>query len=69
MSFTQTIEVSKVEAIPAPFRNTKGTATLKILNSDQSLGRGKSGEALFFGLGAGGPRARRRFVPRGSRAN
>lgn len=38
MSFTQTIEISKTEAIPAPFPNTKGTATLKILNSDQSLG-------------------------------
>ena len=24
--------------MPAPFPNTKGTATLKILNSDQSLG-------------------------------
>jgi anti-sigma factor ChrR (cupin superfamily) len=38
MSFTQTLESSKVEAIPAPFPNTKGTVTLKILNSDQSLG-------------------------------
>src|SRR5437764_9658322 len=25
-------------AIPAPFPNTKGTVTIKILNSDQSLG-------------------------------
>jgi hypothetical protein len=25
-------------AVPAPFPNTKGTATLKVLNSDQSLG-------------------------------
>ena len=38
MSFTQTVESSKVEAIPAPFPKTKGNATLKILNSDQSLG-------------------------------
>src|SRR5215470_777300 len=38
MSFTQTLESSKVEAIAAPFPNTKGTVTLKILNSDQSLG-------------------------------
>jgi anti-sigma factor ChrR (cupin superfamily) len=38
MSFTQTVQTSKTEAIPAPFPNTKGTATLKILNSDQSLG-------------------------------
>ena len=38
MGFTQTLESSKVEAIPAPFPNTKGTVTLKILNSDQSLG-------------------------------
>jgi len=38
MSFTQTVETSKTEAIPAPFPNTKGTATLKVLNSDQSLG-------------------------------
>ena len=38
MSVTQTVEVSKIEAIPAPFPNTKGNATLKVLNSDQSLG-------------------------------
>ena len=38
MSVTQTVEVSKVEAIPAPFPETKGNATLKVLNSDQSLG-------------------------------
>jgi anti-sigma factor ChrR (cupin superfamily) len=38
MSFNQTLETSKIQAIPAPFPNTKGTATLKILNSDQSLG-------------------------------
>lgn len=38
MSFTQTLESSQVEAIPAPFPNTKGTVTLKILNADQSLG-------------------------------
>src|SRR5215831_11445135 len=38
MSFTQTVETSKTEAIPAPFPNTKGTATPKVLNSDQSLG-------------------------------
>lgn len=38
MSFTRTVQISKTEAIPAPFPNTKGTATLKILNSDESLG-------------------------------
>lgn len=38
MSVTQTIETSKTESIPAPFPNTKGTVTLKVLNSDQSLG-------------------------------
>lgn len=38
MSFTQTVEISKTQTIPAPFPNTKGTATLKVLNSDQSLG-------------------------------
>ena len=38
MSFTQTLESSQVEAIPAPFPNTKGVVTLKILNADQSLG-------------------------------
>jgi mannose-6-phosphate isomerase-like protein (cupin superfamily) len=38
MSLTQTLETSKTQAIPAPFPNTKGTVTLKVLNSDQSLG-------------------------------
>jgi anti-sigma factor ChrR (cupin superfamily) len=38
MSFTQTVETAKLQAIPAPFPNTKGTVTIKVLNSDQSLG-------------------------------
>jgi quercetin dioxygenase-like cupin family protein len=38
MSLTQTLDTSKTQAIPAPFPNTKGTVTLKVLNSDQSLG-------------------------------
>jgi anti-sigma factor ChrR (cupin superfamily) len=38
MSFTQTVETSKTEAVPAPFPNTRGTATIQVLNSDQSLG-------------------------------
>jgi anti-sigma factor ChrR (cupin superfamily) len=38
MSFTRTVETSAIEAIAAPFPNTKGTVTLKVLNSDQSLG-------------------------------
>lgn len=38
MTFTNTVETSKVEAVPAPFPNTKGTATIQVLNSDQSLG-------------------------------
>ncbi len=38
MSLTQTVDTSKAQAVPAPFPNTKGTATLKVLNSDQSLG-------------------------------
>jgi anti-sigma factor ChrR (cupin superfamily) len=38
MSFTRTVEASTIEAIAAPFPNTKGTVTLKVLNSDQSLG-------------------------------
>jgi anti-sigma factor ChrR (cupin superfamily) len=38
MSLNQALEASKIEAIPAPFPNTKGTVTLKILNGDQSLG-------------------------------
>jgi hypothetical protein len=38
MSFTQTVETSKTEAIPAPFPKTKGNVTLKVLNSEQSLG-------------------------------
>ena len=38
MSFSQTVQTSKTPATPAPFPNTKGTATLKVLNGDQSLG-------------------------------
>jgi anti-sigma factor ChrR (cupin superfamily) len=38
MSVTQTVEAAKIEAIPAPFPGTKGIATLKILNSEESLG-------------------------------
>ena len=38
MSFTQTVDTSKAPEMPAPFPNTKGTATIKVLNSDQSLG-------------------------------
>jgi anti-sigma factor ChrR (cupin superfamily) len=38
MSVTQTVEASKIEAIPAPFPQTKGVATLKVLNSEPSLG-------------------------------
>ncbi len=38
MSVTQTVEASKIEAIPAPFPKTKGIATLKVLNSEPSLG-------------------------------
>jgi anti-sigma factor ChrR (cupin superfamily) len=38
MSLTQTVETSKTQAIPAPFPNTKGTVTVKVLNSDESLG-------------------------------
>jgi anti-sigma factor ChrR (cupin superfamily) len=38
MSYTQTVEASKVEAIPAPFPKTIGNVTLKVLNSEQSLG-------------------------------
>jgi anti-sigma factor ChrR (cupin superfamily) len=38
MSFTRTVETSKIEAIASPFPNTKGTATIKVINSDQSLG-------------------------------
>lgn len=38
MSPIQTIETSKTEAIPAPFPNTIGTVTLKVLNSDESFG-------------------------------
>ena len=38
MSVTQTVEASKIEAIPAPFPRTKGDVTLKVLNSEQSLG-------------------------------
>ena len=38
MSFTQTVETSTIEATAAPFPNTKGTVTIKVLNSDESLG-------------------------------
>ena len=38
LSLTLAVDTSKAQAIPAPFPNTKGTATLKVLNSDQSLG-------------------------------
>ena len=38
MSVTQAVEGSKIEAIPAPFPETKGIATLKVLNSEESLG-------------------------------
>jgi len=38
MSFIQTVETSKIEAVTAPFPNTKGTATIKIVNGDQSFG-------------------------------
>ena len=38
MSLIQLVETSKIEAIAAPFPNTKGTATIKILNGDQSFG-------------------------------
>lgn len=38
MSLTQTVEASKTQSVPAPFPNTKGSVTLKVLNSDQSLG-------------------------------
>lgn len=38
MNATQTVQASKIEAIPAPFPKTKGIATLKVLNSDESLG-------------------------------
>ena len=38
MSFTRTVETSEIEAIAAPFPNSKGTMTIKVLNSDQSLG-------------------------------
>jgi|SRR4051794_21410930 len=38
MNLIQLVESSKTEAIAAPFPNTKGTATIKVLNSDQSFG-------------------------------
>ncbi len=38
MSFTRTVEISTIQAMPAPFPNTKGTVTIKVLNTDQSLG-------------------------------
>jgi hypothetical protein len=37
MSFTRTVETSTIEATAAPFPNTKGTVTIKVLNSDESL--------------------------------
>ena len=38
MSSTQIVEASKIESIPAPFPKIKGIATLKVLNSEESLG-------------------------------
>ena len=38
MSFTRTVDTSTIEAMAAPFPNTTGTVTIKVLNSDQSLG-------------------------------
>jgi len=38
MSVTRTVGASEIEAIPAPFPKTKGIATLKVLNSEESLG-------------------------------
>jgi anti-sigma factor ChrR (cupin superfamily) len=38
MSSTQIVEASKIEAIPAPFPETKGNTSLTVLNSEQSLG-------------------------------
>jgi anti-sigma factor ChrR (cupin superfamily) len=38
MSDSQIVEASKVEAIPAPFPETKGNATVQVLNSEPSLG-------------------------------
>lgn len=38
MSSALIVETSKIKAIPAPFPNTKGNVTLKVLNSDQSFG-------------------------------
>jgi len=38
VSFTRTVETSTIEAMAAPFPNTQGTVTIKVLNSDQSLG-------------------------------
>lgn len=38
MSSAQIVESSKLESIPAPFPETKGNVTLKILNSEPSLG-------------------------------
>ena len=35
---TVCVKLIELSLIPAPFPNTKGTATLKVLNSDQSLG-------------------------------
>jgi anti-sigma factor ChrR (cupin superfamily) len=38
MSFTRTVETTKIPAIAAPFPNVKGTVTIKVLNTDQPLG-------------------------------
>jgi hypothetical protein len=38
MSFTRTVETAQIQAIPAPFPHTKGTATIKVVNGDPSLG-------------------------------
>ena len=38
MSFNQVVDASRIQAVPAPFPKVKGTATIKVLNSDQTLG-------------------------------
>jgi quercetin dioxygenase-like cupin family protein len=38
MSSKQIVEASKLEPIPAPFPETKGNATVTVLNSEPSLG-------------------------------
>jgi quercetin dioxygenase-like cupin family protein len=38
VSFTRTVETATIPAIPAPFPNTKGTVTIKVLNGDQPFG-------------------------------